>query len=284
MRREAFSVAVTGGQLHGWTGGTGAPIVLLHGGPGMAVDYMAALISELANAYRVAWYQQRGLEPSTAGAPFTVDTQVKDVVAVIEHLGWRRPLVAGHSWGGHLLLHTMARFPDHIGGACVIDALGAVGDAGMADFEAEIIRRTPPADRERAEALDELALAGRAGPDQNDEAMRLVWPAYFPNRESAPPYRTIAMSSEAYGATYASLLAELPLLEAGLSGCSVPTTLVHGRCSPMPTSATTATAALLTDQVVEIVDDAGHFIWLDRPGVVTASIERLTARIEPSES
>ena len=75
----------------------------------------------------------------------------------------------------------------------------------------------------------ELALAGRAGPEENDEAMRLVWPAYFPSRDSAPPYRTIAMSSEAYGATYESLVAELPLLEAQLTGCGVPTTFVHGR-------------------------------------------------------
>jgi proline iminopeptidase len=246
----------------------------------MGVDYLAELIAELAEVHQVATYQQRGVEPSTAAAPYDIGTQTEDVVAVLDHLGWEKAIVVGHSWGGHLLLYLLVRHPDRVTAACVIDPLGAVGDGGMAEFEAELTRRTPAADRESAAALDQLALAGKASEEDHDEAVRLVWPAYFPSPELAPAYRSIAMSTEAYAATFESLLGELPHLAHQLRGCDVPTVFVAGGASPMPTSSSLATAELLADSTVEIIDGAGHFVWLDRPGTVTRSVERLQRRAE----
>lgn len=184
----------------------------------------------------------------------------------------------GHSWGGHLLLHLLARYHDRVSAACAVDPLGGVGDGGMAEFEAEITRRTPAEDRARADELDQLALAGKSTPDQDDESLRLVWPAYFPSPQVAPPYRSIAMSAEAYGQTYSSLVTELPSLADRLKHCPVPTVFVSGTGSPIPATACTEAAALFTDAEVEMVDGAGHFIWLDRPGVVSEAVDQLISR------
>jgi len=68
-------------RLRAWLQGRGLAerdaVLLLHGGPGLPWNYMQALVDELCDGYRVAVYQQRGLPPSTAGAPFDVPTQVK---------------------------------------------------------------------------------------------------------------------------------------------------------------------------------------------------------------
>lgn len=278
MSSEAFSVEVEGGALGGWVKGEGVPVLVLHGGPGLSTDYLTGLVDELADRFRVAWYQQRGLEPSTAGGPYDVGTQADDVVAVLDALGWDRAVVLGHSWGGHLLMHLLARHPQRVEAACVVDTLGAVGDGGMAEFEAELGRRTPPEDAERAAALDQLALENKAGPEEQDESLRLVWPAYFADRETAPPYRSVAMSGEAYAGTFASLIEELPTLATQLRGCAVPTVFVHGAQSPMPLTASTDSAAVMADVVVDVVDAAGHFIWLDRPGVMADAVDALVQR------
>jgi pimeloyl-ACP methyl ester carboxylesterase len=194
---------------------------------------------------------------------------------VLDGLGWRQALAVGHSWGGHLLLHVMTRSPERLIGACVVDPLGGVGDGGMAEFEAEMSRRTPPEDSARATELDERALAGEATAEEADESLRLFWPAYFASRDSAPPYEHIEMSNEAYAQTYESLQAELPGLAQDLRRCSVPTLFVHGERSPMPLSASADTAALLLNADVEVVQGAGHFVWLDRPGRVAEAVHRL---------
>src|SRR6185295_8735037 len=126
---------------------------------------------ELSDGYRVAGYQQRGLPPSTARAPYDVATQVADVVAVLDGLGWERAVVAGHSWGGHLLLHLLAARPERVAAALVIDTLGGVGDGGEAEFDAEMLRRTPARDVERVEHLERRAMAGEGTEDDLMESM-----------------------------------------------------------------------------------------------------------------
>jgi proline iminopeptidase len=276
---EDFEVAVERGLLRGSLAGHGEPVLLLHGGPGLPWTYLQPLVDELAGGYRVAVYQQRGLPPSTAGTPYDVGTQVADVVAVLDGLGWDRAVVAGHSWGGHLLLHVLAGRSERLSAALVIDPLGGVGDGGEAEFDAEMLRRTPAEDLARVRHLEEEAMAGRGTESDLRESTRLLWPAYFADPAAATPFPDLAFSLEAYAATFASLHEQLPGLAAQLPGIDVPTLFVHGAASPMPVAASTATAeAIGRPASVTVVDDAGHFPWVERPGAVLAALDRLSGR------
>ena len=157
---EVLKVAADGGPLGGWIQGTGPPVLLLHGGPGLNHTYLDSLGAELDTEFQVASYQQRGLEPSTLEGPFTVAQSIEDAVAVLDGLGWPRAWVVGHSWGGHLALRLAAERPERLLGALAVDPIGVVGDGGHAAFEAEMSARTPLARRRRAEELDERELSG----------------------------------------------------------------------------------------------------------------------------
>jgi proline iminopeptidase len=148
---QSFEVGVEGGGalVGSLTAGAGPGVLLLHGGPGLADTYLDGLMPEL-DGLLLARFQQRGLAPSTARAPYDVATQVGDVLAVLDHLGWSDPLVLGHSWGGHLLLHLLAAHPGRVGSALVVDPLGAVGDGGNAEFEEELMSRVPESVRAKA--------------------------------------------------------------------------------------------------------------------------------------
>jgi proline iminopeptidase len=254
----------------GWVTGSGPEVVLLHGGPGMT-DYMESLLPEL-DGYRVASFQQRGVAPSTLAGPFDVPTLRVDVLEVLETLGWGAPVMIGHSWGGHLLLHLLAVAPARVGAALVVDPLGAVGDGGMARFEAELARRLPEATVARLKELDELEATRALTPAETLEAMEIAWPAYFSRPEQARPIRQTghAPSDE----TWASIRAELPTLARLLRGCRVPTRFVHGEADPMPVTASTETAEIL-GAVVDVLPGNGHFPWLEDPGCVRRSLDLL---------
>ena len=277
MAWTEFTTHDDGPLIAGRRAGSGPPVLLLHGGPGLGFDYLRDLAEELAQENDVAWYQQRGQEPSAAAPPNTVTADVGDARRVLDTLGWERAYVVGHSWGGHLALHVAEAMPERLLGVLAVDPLGSIGDGRWPEFDEELFRRTPEAVRARAREIDELAMAGAADDELALEGMRLVWPAYFADPEQAPPMPELRMASAHSAEMVPSILAELPALEAGLSGIRVPVGFVHGSRSPMPVAASTDAAERIPGAWVEVVEGAGHFVWVEAPGAVRASLRRLTA-------
>lgn len=277
MVRREFRAGVDGGELVGWIDGDGPPVLLLHGGPGLSLEVTDEVRGELTDGYQVASYQQRGLAPSTLTGPFDVATSVADVAAVLDALGWARAFVVGHSWGGHLALHVAVGIPERASGVLCVDPLGAVGDGGNAAFEAEMLARTPEDVRREAQELDERALAGEASDDDARRGLSLVWPAYYTSWSAAPPMPDLRLSTATYAQTFASLMTELPSLEAALPTITLPVGFVVGAASPMPVTASTDTAGRIPGAWVEVVDGAGHMPWFERPGCVRKALDRLAA-------
>ena len=272
-----FATHDDGPLIAGRRAGSGPPVLLLHGGPGLGFDYLRDLADELAEENDVAWYQQRGQEPSATEPPYTVAADVEDARRVLDALGWERAYVVGHSWGGHLALHVAEAIPERLLGVLAVDPLGSVGDGRWPEFDEEIFRRTPEALRARARELDELSMAGEADDELALEGMRLVWPAYFADPERAPPMPELRIASERSGEMVPSIQAALPALEAGLPGIRVPVGFVHGSRSPMPLATSTDAAERIPGAWVEVVEGAGHFLWVEAPGAVRAALRRLTA-------
>lgn len=274
--RDPFAAPVAGGSLGGWVAGEGPPVLLLHGGPGLSYEYLDGLGDELAHGFRVAAYQQRGLEPSTLDGPFTIAQAIEDAVAVLDALAWPQALVAGHSWGGHLALRLAAVQPGRLLGALAIDPLGIAGDGGMDAFAAEMFARAPKQVRERARELDERVEAGEGTAEEGLEALELMWPSYFADPGDVAPTPAVRMSAEAHAGIMAEVSEGLDEVAAALASGAVPYGVVAGGASPMPWGqAARATVDLSTDAFLSVVPGAGHFIWFEAPGAVRSALERL---------
>ncbi|HEY1510243.1 MAG TPA: alpha/beta hydrolase [Solirubrobacteraceae bacterium] len=275
--RESFSVQTASGQLTGWVVGDGAPVLLLHGGPGLSYEYLDGLAVELGEGFRVAAFQQRGLEPSTTRGPFTIAQAIDDVVAVLDGLGWSRAWIAGHSWGGHLVLRLVAARPERLLGALAIDPIGVVGDGGTAAFEAEMAARTPSEGRERAQRLDDRAMSGEGTPEDGLEGLAIMWPAYFADPENVPPMPPVRMSVEAYSGLAAEMAEGSDDVARALAATAdVRYGVIAGAASPIPWGqAARTTAELSREAFLVVVPGAGHFPWTEVPGSVRSALRRL---------
>jgi proline iminopeptidase len=275
--REVFSFEGVNGALAGWSAGSGPNVLLLHGGPGLGFAYMDDLAAELEGDFRVASFQQRGLQPSTLEGPFTMAQAIDDVIRVLDSLQWERSLVLGHSWGGHLALRFAAAHPQRLRGVLAVEPIGVVGDGGTAAFEAEVMARTPGDARERARELDDRAMAGEGTIEESLEAMSLVWPAYFADPEKASPMPDKEVSIESYSGLISEMTVDLDRVAAELAKGEVPLGVVAGAGSPIPWGqAARATVELSPRAFLDVVPNAGHFIWLEAPGRVRAALMRLS--------
>jgi len=271
-----FRAEVPGGSLAAWQTGSGAAVLVLHGGPGLS-DYTAPLAAELEDAYRVIRYQQRGLAPSTTSGPFEVGRHVADAVAVLDAARAERAYVVGHSWGGHLAMHLAVQHPGRMLGLVIADPLGAVPDGGMADMERNLTERTPPGLAARARELDERAMSGQGTAEDALESLAIVWPGYFSSPDKAPPMPPLEISVDCYAGTFGSIVShfEEKTLEHLLPSLRMPAVFVLGAASPIPPEHGIASAALIPSASYRVEPDCGHFPWLERPGSVRRALEEI---------
>jgi len=278
VAEDAFVAQTSKGPIAGHVSGSGAALLLLHGGPALT-DYMDMLYPE-AEGWRAVRYQQRGLTPSAKSGPFSVERHVADAVAVLDTVGMGRAVVLGHSWGGHLALQLALARPDRVAGLVIVDPLGAVGDGGVAEMGQHLVDRMSPA---AAGQFGEVA-ARLAGPDPTDadalESLSLLWPSYFADPAAAPPFPPhMKTSLEGYRETFASVAEQLASgFGEKLREVQVPAVFVLGEESPMPVSQGQQTAALMPQAGVEIISGAGHLPWHERPGCVAAALAGIRKR------
>lgn len=84
----------------------GVPVICLHGGPGFGSTYKESEFFD-TNVYRVIVFDQRGAGRSVPAAEMTENTTgelVADIEKLREHLGIKKWLVFGGSWGSTLAL------------------------------------------------------------------------------------------------------------------------------------------------------------------------------------
>lgn len=78
--------------------------------------------------YRVAALDFSGMGDSGGRDEYNDENYSRDLLAVIDHAGFGRPAVVGHSFGGGRVLHTCAHHPERIQRAVIIDSFVQLND------------------------------------------------------------------------------------------------------------------------------------------------------------
>jgi pimeloyl-ACP methyl ester carboxylesterase/quinol monooxygenase YgiN len=112
-------------QLHYVIGGSGPPVVLLHGFPNTWYAWRDVM-PRLAERHTVVAVDLRGLGDSEPGTrPNDVPTDAGDLHGLITELGLGPVLLAGQDWGGSAAFAFAAAHPDEVRRLAVLEAMPA---------------------------------------------------------------------------------------------------------------------------------------------------------------
>lgn len=126
-------VPVRGLNLHirRWEG-TGIPFLLVHGlaSNARAWDLLARRLNDAGHPVVAVDQRGHGLsdKPDTG---YTFDEVTADLKALVDHLGFDRPVIAGQSWGGAVVVDFASRYPD-------IPGLLVLVDGGFSDMQSRL--------------------------------------------------------------------------------------------------------------------------------------------------
>lgn len=251
-------VHVNGIRLRYETDGTGEPVVLVSGAGTSGQSWLIHQGPDLTAAgYQVLVYDSRGIPPSDECAGgFTVADLVADLAALIEHFGLAPVRLVGTSMGAYVVQELAVLRPELVRQA-VLMASRARPDvlrAKLATSEVELADSgvaLPASYRAVVRAMQMLSPASL-----DDEPAITDWLALM---ELAPP--------DGPGTLAQLALQPMPDRRAAYAGITVPCHVIafeHDLVTPPRYGL--ELAGTIPGATFDLVADAGHFGYLERPG------------------
>lgn len=289
--RDGYLTGADGVQLYYKVLGTGRDtVVVLHGGPGMSMGYLDRDLAPLAHGRTVIFYDQRGGGKSQIvadPAQLTLDRHLADLEAVRAYFGIQGMTLVGHSWGA-LLAGFYARA--HAGR---LEKLVLLNPAPLsaplwAEFEATITARADAATNARIGEIVGLWFAGQVNQALCEEFIRLRFSTYFADPANMANLRGgwCEVTDEVAAGllpTHLTILGSLGLwdLSGELSHVSVPTLVVHGTADAVPFASSQAFAAAIPGAQLWVMEDVGHFPWMESPVAFFTGLNNFLRRENP---
>jgi pimeloyl-ACP methyl ester carboxylesterase len=96
------------------------PAVIVHGLSYFSYDWID-LAAVLATDRQIVVMDMRGFGDSGWSRDYSVPAFAGDIVALLDHLGWEKAILIGHSMGGRNCTWCAAEYPDRVAGLMLLD-------------------------------------------------------------------------------------------------------------------------------------------------------------------
>lgn len=251
---------------------------MLHGGPGAHHDYLLPHFLDLADAFDLVFYDQRGGGRSRTDdpAPITWHTHVEDLEAVATELAGNAPVIVGYSWGGLLaMLYAIEcaagrRGPPPTQLALVDPA--PISREFRNRFEAEFAaRNTGSVIRGMRAELDASGLRERDLAAYRQRGFEISVAAYFADPARAANLTPFRVTGRVQQQVWESL-GDFDLVPA-LGDVHVDALVVHGRQDPIPLASSMAAAEALHAPLL-VLEDCGHVPYVEQRDILFSALHR----------
>jgi proline iminopeptidase len=283
--REGY-LQVTGGRV--WYRivgrGTGIPLLVLHGGPGVPSTYLKPLAG-LADERPVVFYDQLGSGKSdhpSDTALWRTDRFLDELATVRRALGLREVHLYGHSWGTMLAIDYLLQRP---AGVRSVILAGPVISLPRTRHDDDSLKATLP--DSVAALLARSERAGRCATPEYQTAMGMYYQRFFARRQ---PWSRDLDSAVRGIDRRASDVMMGPCDRSGslaaydrteqLSSLALPALFLVGGYDPTTPAATRSYQQLVPGSTMVIFDSSGHLPMQDEPQRYVAVIRDFLRRVE----
>lgn len=281
-----------GMMIYYTTIGRGAPLMIVHGGPGASHDYFLPYLLPLARHNKLVFIDERGSGQSQKlanPAGYTVANMVEDVEAVRQGLGLGKITLLGHSFGGVLAQAYALKYQRNLTHLILCSTFPSTKQ--MNEVLARIKEKMAPALRDKIDRMEKAGLFGHGFPYQQnrytDAYMIAAWgEGYFPylyQNHPDPNYDPVAngvMSWNLYREMWGSdgefvidgnlksveYVNELPTIH-------VPTLIIVGDHDECDSSLSKEMHEKIAGSKLVILPKSGHMTFVDQPSLFMNAVE-----------
>jgi proline iminopeptidase len=250
-------------------------LVVLHGGPGFNLEYLAEDLEPLAARHTLLFYDQRGAgRSSLVSDSLALDGQrfAEDLDALRRHFGFERLTLLGHSWGAGVAALYAARYPDRIARLLIVSGLPLRATQRDEAFE-QLARSRDTLTRRRMREWMEARLADPGDPTACRAYYALWFRPFFADSTAALRGKGdfCAGTPEARRNKIRSVdrftMASLGQWDwrDSLRRVTAPALIIHGTRDVLPVAGAREWAGALPHARLLLLEGIGHFPYLEAP-------------------
>jgi len=268
--------------------GDALPVLLLHGGPGAAHDYMLPLAERLSEHRPAIVYDQLGCgradKPDDTSL-WTVDRSVTEVDQVRAALGLEHCHLLGQSWGGWLAIDYMARGPVGVAGLVL-----ASTSASIAQFVAGARRLIDALPEPHRTALQELGARGEYDHPDYRAAEQEFYRRHLCRMDPWPEALVRSSDQMEGNQVYATMNGPTEFDVIGrlrtwdrtpdLGRIDVPTLVTCGRYDEITPACSETIAEGIPDARVVVFEESAHVAHLEEAEAYAGTVEEFLESVE----
>lgn len=258
---------INGTQLYIKVIGSGEPLLIVHGGPGLNHQYFLPFLEPLARKYQLIFYDQRstGASQLDVKANMNIKTFVEDMEGIRIAFGYDKINILAHSWGSIPAAAYMIAHPEHVQSMIFCNPVPLNSIDNHLINEATAARVTPIDSIERARLIASPGFQ-KGDVATIDSLMRLSFKSIFCDTNKMElldmhlPENYMVSSLSLYGlANDMKRYNYLPALHNG----TIPTLIIHGNCDLTPITVDTALQQDIPGAQIVVFEHSGHFPFLE---------------------
>jgi proline iminopeptidase len=277
---EGYFIEAEGARLFVRTVGSGKPLIIVHGGPGMSHDYLAPqFIDLLGRDYQLIFYDQRASGRSTGVEDTTRVTMaqfVRDLEILRQQLKLDQVDLLGHSFGGLLAMYYAIAYPQNVHRMLLLDSAPASWELNFPHFRKTIAERQTEQDRQEQLAIEKSAGFGKS-PELMDRYFKLYFKTFF--KDPAQTQRLFLGIDEQwimkFNATNNRIWNDLGKYDIHdrLPKIAAPTMVVYCDASVLDVKGSEAIAQRIPGARLVVLKDVGHFPYIEAPDVFRKTVK-----------
>jgi len=272
--------------------GRGAPLLIVHGGPGASHDYFLPYLLPLARSNRLIFIDERGSgrsEKLEDPGQYTVENMVEDVENVRQALGLGKISLLGHSYGGVVAQAYAFKYQRNLTHLILGGTFFSTVEMNKV-LAAEKHKMTPEA-LEKLEALEKAGLFGKGKEWEAgrypEEYAKLAWgDGYFPylyQHRPDPNYDPLSGNTTTSWDLYREMWGShgefvidgnLKSVEYAdkLPGIHVPTLIICGDHDESDPSLSRYMHDKIAGSTLVVLPQSGHMAFVDQPGMYITAV------------
>jgi len=277
-QKDGFAES-NGVKIYYRTFGTGIPILIINGGPGLNSDGFVELAETLSVHNQTIIYDQRGTGRSaiqkTDASTITMQLMVDDMENLRKELKIERWIILGHSFGGMLASYYATIYPDKII-SMILSSSGGIDLELLSYISKNINAKLTPQQLDSANYWSQKITGGDTSYFASWERARALANAYVYDKKYAPliAERLTHSNLHVNNLIWQDMQKINFNCAQKLSTFTRPVLIIQGRQDIIEERTSQKASKILKNSRLIILDHCVHYGWLDNRETYLSEVEK----------